>query len=130
MAHQSGEEIWNPKQLAKAVGLACASAALSRSPPPTADALEASLTVAEGLRQRHLTLGLASWLGRFHAADFAVDAAGAVTLTANGAKKFTAKDTIVAPADLAPAPPVDAALAATRDAVFSELCAAASAKKN
>ena len=85
------EEIWNQKQLAKAVGTSVASARVGGQ-ARSLESIEASLRIAEGLRAKNLRDGLKAWLQQFHGADFSLetDEQGntLVSLTDSGAEKY------------------------------------------
>ena len=85
------EEIWNQKQLAKAVGTSVASARITGQ-ARSLESIEASLRIAEGLRAKNLRDGLKAWLQQFHGADFSLetDEEGRtlVSLTDSGAEKY------------------------------------------
>ena len=85
------EEIWNQKQLAKAVGTSVASARVGGQ-AKSLESIEASLRIAEGLRAKNLRDGLKAWLQQFHGADFSLetDEEGRtlVSLTDSGAEKY------------------------------------------
>ena len=83
------EEIWNQKQLAKAVGTSVASL---MGQARSLESIEGSLRISEGLRGKSLQSGLQSWLQQFHSADFSLetDERGRtlVSLTDSGAEKY------------------------------------------
>ena len=128
---QGVEEIWNQKQLAKAVGTAVASARVAGQSRDLAS-IEASLRIAEGLRAKNLRDGLQAWLQQFHGADFCFEADGQgatlISLTEDGATKYQVRDQLaaesVATAEHAVANATDADRA-QRQAVFSQLAAVA-----
>ena len=66
------EEIWNQKQLAKAIGTSVASARVAGQ-ARSLDSIEGSLRIAEGLRAKNLRDGLQAWLQQFHGADFSLE---------------------------------------------------------
>ena len=85
------EEIWNQKQLAKAIGTSVASARVAGQ-ARSLDSIEGSLRIAEGLRAKNLRDSLQAWLQQFHGADFSLetDEQGRtlVSLTDSGAEKY------------------------------------------
>ena len=128
------EEIWNQKQLAKAVGTAVASARVAGHSRELAS-IEASLRIADGLRAKSLRSGLMAWLQQFHAADFSFEPDGQggtlVSLTEDGAAKYQVRDVLAAEsAATAESAAASASVAerAQREAVFNQLAAVAGAK--
>ena len=85
------EEIWNQKQLAKAIGTSVASARVAGQ-ARSLDSIEGSLRIAEGLRAKNLKGGLQAWLQQFHGSDFSLEAdeqgRTLVSLTDSGAEKY------------------------------------------
>ena len=85
------EEIWNQKQLAKAIGMSVAFARVAGQ-ARSLDTIEGSIRIAEGLRAKSLRGGLQAWLQQFHGSDFSVvtDEQGRtlVSLTDSGAEKY------------------------------------------
>ena len=85
------EEIWNQKQLVKAVGTLVAATA-SSGVARTLVSVESSLRIGDGLRAKSLRGGLRAWLEQFHSADFCIvdgpDGVTTISLTESGAAKY------------------------------------------
>ena len=126
---QGSEEVWNNKQLLKAVGVLVASAqGKTRS---LAD-IESRLRIAEHVAERLLAPngGLAGWLEAHHTANFELSRLDSgeilVSLTADGADRFQTRALHEAPRDAAEAlAGADEGLRDKRAAVFGELAARA-----
>lgn len=129
-AHASSEEIWNQKQLAKAVGTSVAAARSASGGPRPLHALEASLRIAPGCWSRFVEPhgGLRGWLAKHHASDFIIadspDGTTTVALTDAGAAKYALRDVLSETVE-APAAEPDSATRAAREAVFTQLAQAA-----
>ena len=128
--HAGVEEVWNTKQLVKAVGLLVASGYSTRGARSLAD-IESRIRIAEHMTERFLTPvgGLAAWLQKHHSAHFDIRPDGddhLIGLTPDGAEKFQTRGLQEAPSDAAETMPRgDEQLRDTRAAVFGELAARA-----